>query len=208
MYESVAGGVGTMGGFGYHGLGATFDINHVTGDPGVRELQEELQRIGLLAPGTGPTGADGKWGPRTKTNWGLAARMSGWKGEAYEESCANRDCTRGTVTIPDDLFERVKSLPRLSPEQIASLRRGVTPPEEGGAVAPSPPVSPPIAPPPSEEEADKGWVPAAVLGGAVLLVGGLVWYWLREDSAVEEEEMTPVTANRRRRSRKRRKKRN
>lgn len=203
MYESVSGGVGTMGGFGYYGLGATYDINYARGDEGVRELQRELQRIGLLAPGTGATGADGKWGPRTKTNWGLAARMAGWQGEPYEEKCANAECSRGTVTVPDDLIERIKSLPKLTPEQIAALRKGKTPPEEGGPREPAPdltaqPAARVTEGPPSE---DKGWIPAAVIGGGVLLVGGLVWYWMR---GWEPAEPAPVTPNRRRRRRKRR----
>ena len=202
MYESVAGGVGTMGGFGYYGLGATAEIDHVRGDDTVRGLQEELQRIGLLAPGTGAEGADGKWGPRTKTNWRLAARMAGWQGDAYEEKCANADCTRGTVDVPDDLVERVKSLPRLSPDQIKSLRRGKTPPEEGGTKEPAPDKSVPLAPPPTEDkDADRGWVPAAVIGGGVLLVGGLVWYWMQN---WESTETRPLMANRRRRRRRRR----
>lgn len=202
MYESVSGGVGTMGGFGYYGLGATYNIDHVRGDEQVRELQQELQRIGLLAPGTGAEGADGKWGPRTKTNWRLAARMAGWQGDPYEEKCANADCTRGEVTVPDDLIERVKSLPALSPEQIAALRRGKTPPEEGGAREPAPDMDLTVQPPPTvKKDEDKGWIPAAVIGGGVLLVGGLVWYWMR---GWEPAEPAPVTPNRRRRRRKRR----
>lgn len=203
MYESVRGGVGTMGGFGYYGLGGTYTIDHVRGDEQVRELQQELQRIGLLAPGTGPEGADGKWGPRTKTNWRLAARMAGWQGDPYEEQCSNADCTRGEVTVPDDLIERVKSLPRLTPDQIAALRQGKTPPEEGGAREPAPDTDLTVQPPPTvKKDEDKGWIPAAVIGGGVLLVGGLVWYWMREWAPAEP---APVTPNRRRRRRRRRK---
>lgn len=204
MYESVSGGVGTMGGFGYYGLGATYNIDHVRGDEQVRELQEELQRVGLLAPGTGSEGADGKWGPRTKTNWRLAARMAGWQGEPYEEKCANSDCSRGEVTVPDDLIERVKSLPRLSAEQISALRRGKTPSEEGGEREPAPEME--VQPSPrvteTKTDKDKGWIPAAVIGGGVLLVGGLVWYWMREGSSAEQP--APVTPNRRRRRKQRR----
>lgn len=86
------------------GLGSTAQINTTSGDDGVRIIQSQLQRLGFLAPGTGRTGADGKWGPRTELAMQNAARYVGYTGAPFTVEGT-------TVTVPDDLMYAIQNAP-------------------------------------------------------------------------------------------------
>lgn len=193
-YVSSTGGLGSYGGLGYYGLGATLTINWSAGNTGVRDLQQELQRLRFLEPGGGEFGADGKWGPRTESAIRAAARYVGWEGDAYTAHYGSTQKT-GTVDVPDDLIERL---------------RAASPPPAGtpGTIGPSDALAPtalvepgpeePLVTRPSGEAAKGGWVPAAVIGGVVLVIGGGIWWSMRPKKGAR------ITANRRRSRRRRR----
>jgi hypothetical protein len=81
------------------GLGAILQTNTVSS--GVRSLQQDLQRLGRLAAGTGSDGADGRWGPLTAAALLAAARAAGWSGAPFTQR------TSTTVEVADELIARI-----------------------------------------------------------------------------------------------------
>lgn len=170
-YYSNMGGAPAFGGFGYFGLSGSYPIRQESAN--MRSLQEELQRLGYLAPGAGVYGADGKFGPRTATALQGAARYVGWTSAPYTPSNAG-ELRSGNVTVPDDLIDRLRAA---RPDPNA-------PHASGQPVAPDAPVEPALTIGPhldpetvaQPSRAGTGWVPAAVIGGGVLAVGALIGY--------------------------------
>lgn len=78
------------------GLGAAFTL---AVSEGLRSIQEDLQRLGLLDPGTGPTGADGRWGANTSVAIGTAAMRMGYTGAPVAVTNGGRN-----ITIADDFI--------------------------------------------------------------------------------------------------------
>jgi len=180
---------------GYYGLGADYRIGaRVTA---VQTLQRELQRLNFLGAGTGRSGADGYWGPRTATALAAAARYVGYAGSPFlPESADVASPPPASVTVPDDLLTRLRSASPAPPGTPGAVT--------GAPVEPSAPVEP-VEPPPGPElltsaapangEGGTGWVPAAVIGGAVLALGGLIAWQM----APKKKKGAAVRANRRRR---------
>jgi peptidoglycan hydrolase-like protein with peptidoglycan-binding domain len=110
---------------GYGGIGSTANVNLTSGDDGVRIIQTQLQRIGFLAPGTGPTGVDGKWGVRTEAAMRAAAQYVGYTGTPYTLS-------GNTITVPDDLMGLLQNAPPLTPQQVQTITGSSTP---GGMIS-------------------------------------------------------------------------
>lgn len=171
-YYSMMGGAPAFGGFGYFGLSGTYPIRQQNAD--MASLQEELQRLGYLAPGAGVYGADGKFGPRTATALQGAARYVGWASAPYSPGNAG-ELRSGSVTVPDDLIERLRAA---RPDPNAPHASGQQPVAPDAPVEPNltigPHLDPEVVAQPSS--AGTGWVPAAVIGGGVLAVGALVAY--------------------------------
>lgn len=90
----------------YQGMGGVYALG--LRSDGMAELQRELQRLGYLMPGSGPYGADGRFGPRTATALRGAARYVGWTQDAYSPSGA-AEAHSGEVTVPDALLNRLRS---------------------------------------------------------------------------------------------------
>lgn len=200
-YASDMGGLGTFGGFGYFGLGAEYQIgSRVTA---VQSLQRELQRLHFLASGSGRSGADGYWGPRTATALAAAARYVGFTGAPYTPESG--DVARpppSSVTVPEDLLTRLRSAspaPAGTPGAVVGAPVDATAPVEPQPEAVV--IGPSLDPAPSEGNGDgrSGWIPAAAIGGAVLLLGGLIAWQMSP-----KKKRQAVRANRRRRRRRRR----
>ena len=186
-----------QGGFGYYGLGANYTIGNKS--ESVVVMQQELQRLNFLGAGTQRFGADGYWGPRTAAALQGAARYVGYDGAAYSPSDADRRRS-GTVTVPDDLLDRLRAASPAPPGTPGSVTGAADP---DGFVAPGPEETTLLKPgqrvtqgraAQSSAAAPSNWVPAAVIGGAVLLAGGWMWYSMRPKR---------VRANKRRRRRRR-----
>lgn len=197
-YATNMGGLGTYGGFGYHGLGAEYRIG--TQLTAVQTLQRELQRLNFLAAGSGRAGADGYWGPRTATALAAAARYVGYAGAPYTPESA--DVSRpppAAVTVPDDLVTRLRSASPAPPGTpgavVGAPIEATAPVEPAPEELPAPPLTTTA---PEEAGGGAGWLPAAVIGGGVLAVGLLIAY------RMSPKKRRAVRANRSRRRRRRR----
>lgn len=183
-------------GFGFYGglgdLGETYSINWTRGDVGVRQLQQELQRLGFLGPGTGEFGADGKWGPRTEMALRSAARYVGWEEGSYTAAYANQRHSAGTVEVPDELIVRLREA-QPAPAGTPGARYADEPEEEPILIGPH--LDPPAVP--SNGGGGTGWLPAALIGVGVIGAGAYIVYKMRPPKP-------RITANRRRRRRRRR----
>lgn len=171
-YETLAGG-GIFGGFGYEGLSGTFPVQ--SENEGVREVQQELQRLGYMPAGQTIYGADGRFGPRTATALRAAARYVGWTDAPYTPSNA-AELRSGSVDIPEDLISRLKSA---VPNPNAPHGDGSPEP-----AAPSPSTSSSssnaLLLQSEGRSGGTGWLPAAIMGGGALLVGGWFIYAQRK----------------------------
>lgn len=188
-YQSSTGGLGSHSGFGYHGLSGAYPIGEANAD--VRAMQVELQRLGFLQSGNDRFGADGRWGPRTANALQSAAQYVGFTSAAYDPSDADR-MSRGNVTVPDDLLDRLSAAQPAPPGTPGAL--STQPGEEHPAVLPGPEEPSPLLTA-STVETQPNWVPAAVVGGGVLLMGAYMWYQMRPKR---------VRANKKRRRQRRR----
>lgn len=198
-YESGFGGLASFhGGFGYYGLSGIYPIRQP--DAGMRDLQQQLQRLGYLQQGGGIYGADGKFGPRTANALRSAAAYVGWTGAAYSPSDA-AEKRSGTVTVPDDLLQRLRSA---SPNPNAPFASGDPVPAPDAPAEPDEErrvIGPHLDPKPAAAgRSDDKWIIAAVAGAAILGVGGIIAYRMRT-------QRRPVAANRRRHSSRRRRRR-
>ena len=171
-YETSYGGRAAFGGFGYEGLSGTYPVQSVS--PGIREVQEELQRLGYMRSGTGIYGADGRFGPRTAASLRTAARYVGWTEDAYTPSDA-AERRSGEVTIPDDLIERLKSA---VPNPRAPHAGGSDASDDVPAELPT--TTPTLTTSAPRDGSGTGWVPAAIIGAGVLAVGGYLIYAQRK----------------------------
>jgi peptidoglycan hydrolase-like protein with peptidoglycan-binding domain len=188
-YQTQMGGAGSFGGFGYYGLGATYTIG--SSNSPVRTMQHELQRLNFLQSGTDRFGADGRWGPRTANALQSAARYVGYEDAAYTPSNADQ-LQSGSVTVPDDLLDRLRAASPAPPGTPGSVS------DQSGGNGTSP-----VDPMRDDGEMlvtatateRSNWVPAAVIGGGVILMGAYMWYQMKPKR---------VRANRKRRSSRRR----
>lgn len=186
------------------GLGAILQTTTV--DTGVRSLQQDLQRLGRLAAGTGSSGADGRWGPITANALTTEARAIGWSGAPFTQR------TSTTVEVPDELIARIHAAaaaPTTPGPTASATTADLVPAPPGSTLAlpgastlapPVIPTGPGILPTPGE---DTSAVPSTtnwplIIGGGVGLVGiGLIMYSVWS---------VPTTKNRVRRNRVRRNK--
>lgn len=182
-------------GLEFSGLGETFPVSR-TPSTGLASLQRDLQRLGLLAAGTGSDGADGKWGLHTATALTQAGRMIGWSGQPFTMQSSGHQ-----VSIPDELITRLHAMPPSA--QI--IQQGATlpttaPPTTTPTVTPyTPSPEATILPvPPGDSSA---WMPYALAGGAVLVVGGLAYWMMSPKRAVAANRRHRVRRNRRHRRR-------
>lgn len=173
-YYSTGGGAAGFGGFGYHSLAGEYPVQRANSD--MRDLQQELQRLGYLQSGAGVYGADGKFGPRTATALRGVARYVGWSDAAYSPANAG-ELSSGTVTIPDDLIERIRAA---RPDPNGPHARGGAPVPADAPVEPVPDSPPLPSPEPETERSGTGWVPAAVIGGGVIAAGVMIAYSMRD----------------------------
>lgn len=188
-YETVP-GIGKRG--FTEGMGAAFsgagDRSRVPSE-GLRSIQQNLQRMGLLQPGTGARGADGLWGLYTAAALGQARTRLGRTAPAFSTTNAGR-----TVNIPDDFIAAIQAaanaatVAATAPVTEASLPPGPDP----SAVSPSTlTTSAPL--PPVVEETSSPNMRLYLIGGSIAVVAlGAAAYmlWPRK-----------TTPNRRRRRR-------
>ena len=172
------------------GLGAAPTVTTVqivttgSGDEGTRIVQTQLQRLNFLGPGTqpngvssasGPTGADGKWGPRTELALANAARYVGYtEGPPFTKSGT-------TVTIPTALLGLMQAA---TPASLGTP--GAISPSAGGSNSSSTTTNTttntitdvigPRADQASAAAAESAAGPLIALGAGVLLVAGLVFW--------------------------------
>lgn len=173
---------GSRPGFTEGGMGAAFAVS-TTPSEGLRSIQRDLQRMGLLAAGSGATGADGLWGPRTAAAVTQAASRVGRTAAPFSTSNAGR-----LITIPDDFIAAIQAA--ASPAAvIATLPMG---PMESGTMAEPSAFSTTLSPPPVEDA-----LPARtrmyLIGGSLAAIGtiaGIYFLWPKSS-----------TPNRRRRAR-------
>lgn len=160
------------------GLGAAFTL---AVNEGMRSIQQDLQRLGLLDPGTGPTGADGRWGANTATAIGTAATRMGYTGATATVTNGGRN-----ITISDDF---IAALHRAAISGMPS-----TPVREPDASATPATALPTTVITPDVEEP---WITRRTLiGGAIAAGAAAAAYMLWSSSN--------TTPNRRRRARRRR----
>jgi hypothetical protein len=194
-YESVDG----LGRHGFsEGMGATFTTG--TASEGMRAIQQGLQRMGLLAAGTGPTGADGLWGLRTAIALGTARTRLGRTDAPF------RTMTRGRVDIPDDFIAAIQAAGTPAPT-VMMIAPG-TPAPTVATIAAGPPLpvpdpsttlpvaitTTPVPPLVEETRPPSRTRMYLMIGGGVLVLGGLAAF------ALWPKKATPaaVAANRRR----------
>lgn len=208
-YLSGFGGAAALGaGIGYYGLSGTFPIRQQ--DSSMRGIQEQLQRLGYLQPGTGVYGADGKFGPRTATALRGAAAYVGWTGAAYTPANAG-ELTSGSVTVPDDLVDRLRAA---RPNPSAPYAGGGAPAPADAAVEPSPErhvittIGPEMDKLPSGGGSKSSWlVPAAIAGGVLLLGGVVAWRAGKKPGGARTERPPKRLSRKTRRSSRRRRRR-
>lgn len=195
-YSSVGGSAG-FGGAGYYSLSGTYPIRETAA--GVRDVQRELQRLGYLQAGSGVYGADGKFGPRTATALRGAAGYVGWRDAPYTPTNAG-ELREGSVQIPDDLVERLRSAapnpraPFASGQAEVPADAPVEPDTSDGSITIGPHLDPTEEVLASRAEGEN-WVPPLVIGAAVLGTGALIAY------ALYERKKAPKRNRRRRRRR-------
>jgi hypothetical protein len=160
-------------------------------DQSVQWIQMDLQRLGHLPQGSGSTGADGKFGPRTAEALQTAARQVGWSQPAFAPANAG-SLQQGTVHIPTGLIRLLQAAPA-----PGSASRVAASPSPANTAPPAIVIGPHLDPPPSdrEEPADGSWMIWTGVGVGVLALGGVIAWAMRARRA--------VAANRRRRSRRR-----
>jgi hypothetical protein len=179
-YESVSG----IGRRGYsEGMGAAFPVGTVN-EP-LRAVQQSLQRMQLLAPGAGPSGADGRWGSRTAAALTQAARQLGRHSGSPPFSVTNGG---RTINIPDDFIAAIQAAG--APAATTPL----PPPPDASTATPTTEAQPlPLS---VEETHAPSNMRLYLIGGTVAAVAlGAAVYLLRSAPAAPRR----VTANRRRR---------
>jgi peptidoglycan hydrolase-like protein with peptidoglycan-binding domain len=204
-YYSTVGGSSSFAGAGYHALSGALPIRRRSSE--VRALQQELQRLGYLQEGSGVQGADGIFGPRTAAALAGAAQYVGWTGAPYSPPDAG-DRRSGTVSVPDDLIDRLRGAP---PNPHAPFSDGDPSTAIDAPVDPSPQqprvtIGPSLDPPQARHGngtqgsgADRKWVLPTV-AGVLILAGGVM---LGFGFHMQQTQQQPVRTNRRRRSRRR-----
>jgi hypothetical protein len=193
-YESISG----LGKLGYsEGMGATFSRDETS--EGLRAIQQNLQRMGLLSPGSGATGADGRWGLHTATALVQAMNRLGWRPTEGRAVAYTMPAGTRTVSIPDDLIAAIQAAANAISSPLLTLpgpAASASAPAPAPAPAPEPAATLAPAPlPPVVEETPNTRL--YIIGGAVVVavVGAAAWLlWPKKT----------VTANRRRRARRRR----
>lgn len=173
---------------GYDGVGSTAAVNTVAGDDGVRIIQTQLQRLGFLAAGTGPTGVDGKWGVRTENAMRAAAQYVGYTAPPY--SIAGT-----TITVPDDLMSLIQNAPPLTPQQVQTIV-GTPSSDGGGLITPATPDG--ATPTPDGGTPATGsafpWMPVLLIGGGVVGIAAVVYMSNRKyPTTVPETKVKAVT---------------
>lgn len=181
----------------FSGLGASYVISNTAISTGVRALQTQLQRLGLLPEGR--ASADGHWGPRTSAALTQAARLVGFSGTPFRVSGSR-------VQIPDALISAIAA--RQAPAPTTQPGPATTPDtvgprtvEPGAATSDDPlPESdgPGVLPrnqgPANGPRSKINWLLYGGIGAAVLTVAGIAY-------VVTSQSGQPVKANRRRRRR-------
>jgi peptidoglycan hydrolase-like protein with peptidoglycan-binding domain len=153
---------------GYGGVGSTAAVNTVTGDDGVRIIQTQLQRLGFLAAGAGPTGVDGKWGVRTESAMRAAAQYVGYTAPPYSVAGT-------TITVPDDLMNLIQNAPPPALQQVQTIVG--TPPSDGGGLI-TPATADSTVPPPGAAAASGStfpWMPVLLVGGGLIGIAAVVY---------------------------------
>lgn len=178
-----------FGGFGYESLSGTFPVQKVSSK--VRDLQEDLQRIGYMQGGSGIYGADGRFGPRTATALRAAARYVGWSDAPYSPTNA-AELRSGEVTIPDPLIELINSA---SPNPNAPYAEGRSGAEDD-VPAEMPAPTPTLTTSAPRDAGGTGWVPAAIISAGVLAVGGFLIYSQRKKKPVRNRRKRRRTSRR------------
>jgi hypothetical protein len=148
------------------GLGTLFAVT-TTPSPGLRSIQEDLQRMGLLAAGTGPTGADGLWGRITAAALEQARVRLGRSAPAYTTSNAGH-----IITIADDFIAALHAaaapgaiLATLPPSPTSSVT----------TVDPATSLSPTAIPPPVEEGMSRTQM--YLVGGSLAAIGTVAAFY-------------------------------
>ena len=93
---------------GLRGLGAVFQIGQV--DPGIRDLQVQLARLGFLFNEEGPQGIDGRWGSRTELALRHAANYVRFTGTPSVVAAGARG-EAGFVDVADELITAIRNAP-------------------------------------------------------------------------------------------------
>jgi hypothetical protein len=164
------------------GLGAAFTL---AVSEGLRSIQEDLQRLGLLDPGTGPTGADGRWGANTSVAIGTAAMRMGYTGAPVAVTNGGRN-----ITIADDFIAALHRV-AISGFPTTTVRApdvSTTP----SAALPTTVITPDVEEP---------WItPRTLIGGAVA-VGAVAAIYMMWGSGSTTRNMRRFRRNARRRRR-------
>jgi len=181
------------------GMGASFPIGSpsvVPANEGLRVIQQNLQRMGVMPAGTGPTGADGRFGFHTAHALTQAGTRLGRTTPASRFTLA-----RGgrSVDIPDDF--------------IAAIQAAATAPDPAHPAGPDPSTTPPLPALPSGLPATTEATPLPpvveppsrtrlylMIGGAVVVLGGVATYALWPAKKSTPNRRRHVRRNRRRRT--------
>lgn len=187
-YQSVSG----LGKLGYaEGLGASFPTRETS--ESLRAVQQNLQRMGLLQPGTGARGADGRWGLYTAAALSQANARLG-----RPRTPAPYVTARGgaSVEIRDDLIAAIQAAANAATATVTTPTLD-TPPVPGPDPTTSTTTTATTTPlPPVVEETSN--MRLYVVGGTVAVVAlGAAAYFLWPSKKT-------VAANRRRARRRRR----
>lgn len=180
-YETV-GGIGLRG-FS-EGMGAAFTVS-TTPNEELRSIQQGLQHMGLLAPGTGSTGADGRWGTHTASALTQAKTRLHRTAAAFSVTNAGRN-----ITIPDDFIAAIHAA---AAEEVRAPLPSDTGPDTSATLPSSLPST--VVPPAVEETTEPSRMRLYVIGGSVLAI-----------AAVAAAYMTRMRPNGRRRVRRNRRK--
>lgn len=148
------------------GLGTLFSVT-TTPSPGLRTIQEDLQRMGLLAAGTGASGADGRWGPITAAALEQARVRLGRPAPAYTISNAGH-----VVTIADDF---IAALHAASTPAAILATLPASPTASSATVDPTTSVTTTAIPPPVEEGMSRTQM--YLIGGSLAAVGTVAAFY-------------------------------
>ena len=183
-YESVDG----LGKHGFaEGMGIAFTTS-TTPNEELRSIQQDLQRMGILAPGAGARGADGLWGLHTITALGTARTRLGRTAAPFTTM------TRGRVNIPDDFIAAIHAAVPPVPT-IAVIAAGPPlPVPDLSTTVPGTLTTTPVPPLVEETRAPSHTRMYLMIGGGVLVLGGLAAFALWPKKAAP----AAVAANRRR----------